>query len=209
MWRDFPVTLAERTGCGALVYSRRGHGQSDRWDEPRSVRFMHDEALATLPRLLERLGVTAPIIVGHSDGGSIGLIYAGAQAGPLLGLILEAPHVFVEDLSVTSITAARTAFEDGDLRTRFQRHHGDNTDGVFRGWNDVWLSAEFRSWNIEDSLAGILVQTLVIQGRDMGMERSHRSRRLPLRLTGPSRRSCSTSASIHPIAIAEPTSSTQ
>ena len=115
---------------------------------------MHYEALATLPRLLERLGVTAPIIVGHSDGGSIGLIYAGAQAGPLLGLILEAPHVFVEDLSVTSITAARTAFEDGDLRTRLKRHHGDNTDGVFRGWNDVWLSAEFRSWNIEDSRGG-------------------------------------------------------
>lgn len=164
MWKEFPSALAERTGCGALVYSRRGHGRSDPWDGPRSVRFMHDEALIGLPHLLETLRVASPLLVGHSDGASVALIYAGAHAGPLRGLLLEAPHVFVEDLSVRSIAAARVAFEQGDLRARLGRHHGTNTEGVFRGWNDVWLSPTFRAWNIEEYLAGIDVPTLVIQG---------------------------------------------
>lgn len=164
MWKAFPSALAARTGCGALVYSRRGHGGSDPWDGPRSSRFMHDEALTVLPRVLEALEVEWPILVGHSDGASIALIYAGAHVAPVRGLLLEAPHVFVEDLSVTSIAAARVAFDNGDLRARLERYHGPNTQAMFRGWNDVWLSPEFRAWTIEDYLPGVEVPMLVIQG---------------------------------------------
>ena len=100
LWKDFPQRLAERTGCGVLVYSRYGHGNSDRLLEKRPVSFMHHEAQVVLPELLNALGIERPILLGHSDGGSIALIYAGSFPASPRALILEAPHVFVEDLSV-------------------------------------------------------------------------------------------------------------
>jgi pimeloyl-ACP methyl ester carboxylesterase len=165
-WRDFPASLADRTGCGALVYSRWGHGRSDPLQLPRPVDFMHDEGLGTLPDLLGAFGIDAPILVGHSGGGSIALIYVSANLGPVRALILEAPHVFVEDLSVASIAEIRTAFETTDLPAQLARHHGPNTEAVFRGWNDVWLSREFRSWDITDCLPRVTCPVLLIQGED-------------------------------------------
>ena len=166
LWRDVPASLAERTGCSALVYSRWGHGRSDGLDGPRATTFMHDEALVALPEVLHKLKVRHPILVGHSDGGSIAIIYAGAQRFPVSALILEAPHVFVEDLSVESITRIKGTFETTDLPRRLARHHGANTETVFRGWNDVWLDPEFRRWNIDASLPAIQCPILVIQGED-------------------------------------------
>jgi pimeloyl-ACP methyl ester carboxylesterase len=163
-WRDFPAAVCARSGCSGLVYSRRGHGRSDPLDGPRAIDFMHAEALDELPQVLSALGIVGPILVGHSDGGSIALIFAGARPGDVRGLILEAPHVFVEDVSVASIARIRTIYETTDLRTRLARHHGENTDTMFRGWNDVWLRPEFRQWNIEEFLRGVTCPVLVIQG---------------------------------------------
>jgi pimeloyl-ACP methyl ester carboxylesterase len=161
LWRDFPARLAAATGRRALVYSRAGHGFSDLPPEPRRRRFMHDEALTVLPALLEQAGVVEPILVGHSDGGSIALIHASAH--PVSGLVLLAPHVFVEDLSVASITEARETFETTDLGERMARYHRD-PEATFRLWNDIWLAPEFRDWNIEDVLATVTAPTLLIQG---------------------------------------------
>jgi pimeloyl-ACP methyl ester carboxylesterase len=164
-WRDFPARVAEATGCGALVYSRAGYGNSDPIELPRPINFMHTEALAALPDVLDAFSIRDAILVGHSDGGSIALIYAGGRRDALLrGLILEAPHVFVEDLSVESIRKAAEDYESGPLRQALARHHGDNVECAFRGWNGVWLAPEFRSWNIEEYLPGINVPVLVIQG---------------------------------------------
>jgi pimeloyl-ACP methyl ester carboxylesterase len=124
---------------------------------------MHHEALTVLPELLEHLGIERPILFGHSDGGSIALIHASKY--PVQGIIALAPHVFVEDLAVASIAAAKVAFETGDLRQRLARHHAD-VDGAFRGWNDIWLDPDFRSWNIENLLSEIDCPILVIQGQD-------------------------------------------
>ena len=168
-WRDFPALVAQDTGWGALVFSRRGYGRSDAVALPRPLSYMHDEALVALPEVLDAAGVRSCVLVGHSDGGSIALVFAGSglpQADRLLGLVLEAPHVFVEDLSVASIAEAKVAYETGDLRARLARHHGDNVDGAFRGWNDAWLHPGFRSWNIEEYLPRVRVPSLVIQGRD-------------------------------------------
>lgn len=165
-WRDVPAALVERTGCGALVYSRLGYGASDRFDEPRPVRFMHDEALVVLPRLLAQLQITRPVLVGHSDGASIAIVYAGARPGPVGPIVLAAPHVFVEDCTRESIARTRQMFETTDLRDRLARFHGLNTDSMVRRWTDAWLSPEFRDWNIEEYLPGIEVPTLVVQGRD-------------------------------------------
>lgn len=164
MWRDFPEKAAQATGCAAVVYSRYGHGRSDVLREARGVDYMHVEALRVLPELLDRLGVGEPVLVGHSDGGSIALIYAGARDA-VLGLVLMAPHVFVEDISVKSIAEARTAFETTDLPQKLARHHADAA-GTFRGWNDIWLHPDFRRWNIEEYLPRVRCPLLAIQGFD-------------------------------------------
>jgi pimeloyl-ACP methyl ester carboxylesterase len=166
-WRDFPARLAEATGLGVLVYSRWGYGQSDPVSLPRPLTYMHDEALASLPEVLEVAGVRRAILLGHSDGGSIALIFAasGLEASErVLGLVLEAPHVFVEDVSVQSIAAAAEAYRTTDLRARLSRQHGDNVDGAFWGWNSAWLDPGFRAWNIEEFLPRVRVPSLVIQG---------------------------------------------
>jgi pimeloyl-ACP methyl ester carboxylesterase len=167
MWRDFPARLAAAIGCGGLVYSRAGYGKSDPVSLPRPVRFMHDEALITLPRVLDELNVSDAILVGHSDGGSIALIYAGSgRAKQVRSLVLEAPHVFVEAISIDSIAKAAESYAHRDLRIQLERHHGSNVDCAFRGWNDVWLDPAFRSWNIEEYLPTIQVPVLLIQGEN-------------------------------------------
>lgn len=164
-WRDFPRQVVDATGCTALVYSRYGYGNSDPLTEPRGVDFMHTEALHALPELFNKLNVEKPILFGHSDGASISLIYAGGTQRPVTGLILMAPHVFVEDVCITSIEAAKHTYETTDLRERLQRHHAD-PDSTFRGWNDVWLNPDFRRWNIEEYLPAIACPILAIQGEN-------------------------------------------
>jgi pimeloyl-ACP methyl ester carboxylesterase len=163
LWRDFPQRLADATGAEAIVYSRLGYGQSDPIRAPRGVSYMHDEALIVLPELLDRLGIERPILFGHSDGGSIALIHAGGSGRDVSGVVVLAPHVMVEDLSVASIAEAKVAYDTADLKTRLARHHAD-VDSAFRGWNDIWLHPEFRAWNIEEYLPRIVAPILAIQG---------------------------------------------
>lgn len=163
-WKDFPSRVAATTGCAVSVYSRYGSGNSDLLDEDRAVTYMHDEALLMLPKLIDQLDIENPILVGHSDGGSIALIYAGSH-DRLRGLILLAPHVFVEDLSVKSIAEAKVKFETTNLPEKLARHHKDPTR-TFWGWNNIWLHPEFRNWNIEEYLPRISCPILAIQGVD-------------------------------------------
>ncbi len=164
-WRDFPARVVQATGCRALLYNRYGYGQSDVLAEPRvGVRFMHEEALVTLPQVLAALQIDAPVLVGHSDGASIALICAGA-GHRLRGLALMAPHVFVEDLCIESIARAKQTFETSDIRERLGKYHRDAVR-TFYLWNDVWLDPEFRRWNIEEYLPGIRAPLLAIQGED-------------------------------------------
>ena len=164
-WRDFPARVSQAAGSSVLVYSRYGHGASDRLAQARRADFMHHEAEIVLPELLERLRIERPILLGHSDGGSIALIYAAMPTTAPRGLILEAPHVFVEEMTVRSIAKIREVYASTDLRTKLARHHA-HVDETFRGWNDIWLNPEFRKWNIEDRLAGVRCPVQVIQGVD-------------------------------------------
>ena len=140
---------------------------------------MHDEALIVLPELLDRLGIERPILFGHSDGGSIALIHAGGSGRDVAGVVVLAPHVMVEDLSVASIAEAKVAYETTDLKARLARHHAD-VDSAFRGWNDIWLHPEFRAWNIEEYLPRIVVPDPGDPGRGRrvrhdGADRPHRA----------------------------------
>ena len=176
MWREFPERLVDKTGCSVLVYSRAGYGKSDPIELPRAVRFMHDEALITLPQVLDAFAIREAILVGHSDGGSIALIHAGGtRDARVRGLILEAPHVFVEEPGLESIRAIAADYRNEDqkgghmkqqLKKRLERYHGANVDETFWGWNNIWLDPAFRAWNIEEYLPQIRVPVLLIQGED-------------------------------------------
>jgi pimeloyl-ACP methyl ester carboxylesterase len=165
MWRDFPARLAAATGCRTLVYSRYGYGQSDVLEEAFRPDFMHREAQEALPELLAALDIENPLLVGHSDGASIALLYAGDRRCQVAGVVAMAPHCFVEDISIRSIEAAKVAFETTDLPAKLAKHHRDVTR-TFYGWNDIWLDPYFRSWNIEDCLPQIQCPILAIQGED-------------------------------------------
>ena len=163
-WRDFPARVAAATGCGALVYDRYGYGQSEVLKEPRrTVRFMHDEALAALPELRSGLGLDEVILVGHSDGASIALIHAGARHR-VRGVVAMAPHVFIEPVCLSSIRQATESFESSDLAARLGRYHRDARK-TFYGWADVWTEDNFERWDIrEEYLRNIRCPVLAIQG---------------------------------------------
>ena len=165
MWRGFPQWVANATGCEAIVYSRTGYGNSSPAALPRNVSFMHEEALEVLPALLAALGVERPILVGHSDGGSIALIHAARARLPVSALILMAPHVMVEPLTKASIQKIRSTYSDSNLPQRLARYHRD-VDAAFWGWNDIWLHPEFAEWSIVSLLSSIRCPILAIQGED-------------------------------------------
>lgn len=165
MWKDFPHRVAHAAGRDVLVYSRAGYGRSSPAALPYGVRYMHDEALVVLPRLLDACGIDRPILLGHSDGASIALIHAGVSGRPVAGLALMAPHVFVEDVSIASIREARVAWRTTDLRERLARYH-DDVDAAFTGWNDIWLDPAFRAFDIAVEVRGVRCPILAIQGED-------------------------------------------
>lgn len=167
LWRDFPVRLCARLGVRGLVYSRFGYGGSTpRPHEERfPVSFMHREATEVLPELLDALGIDRPWLFGHSDGGSIALLAAAHAPERFPGVIVMAPHLFVEEYTIDSIRKARTAYQEGGLRERLARYHRD-VDSAFYGWNDVWLDPAFRAWNIETEIGKIVSPLLAIQGED-------------------------------------------
>jgi pimeloyl-ACP methyl ester carboxylesterase len=167
MWRDFPDRVASATGCGALAYSRMGHGASEPVGGPRPVRFMHDEALEVLPAVIKRFKLEKVVLFGHSDGASIAIVHAGgAHLEAIRALILEAPHVFVEPVCVERIARIAGEYETTRLRQRLAKYHGGNTDAMFKTWTDVWLRPEFRRWNIEEYLPAIEIPVLVVQGEE-------------------------------------------
>lgn len=167
LWRDFPEALSRATGLPALWYSRAGYGRSSGIEWPRPVTYMHHEALAVLPNLLDELGISDVILFGHSNGASISLIYAGCgHADRVRGIIVESPHVFIENVTVESIRDLVDQYEHGNLRSRLARYQGENVDCAFRGFAETWLVPENASWNILDYVRRIQVPTLAIQGRD-------------------------------------------
>jgi len=175
MWRDWPTQLCKRLGCQGLVYSRQGYGQSDAVPHVRGPSgeangqrhgrllpdYMHRAALEVLPALLQALDIERPVLLGHSDGGTIALIHASRFE--VAGCMVMAPHVVVEDMSVKAITAARDAYQNGPLRQRLEPHHA-NVDCAFWQWNEVWLSDSFRAFDIRPELNGISAPLLAIQG---------------------------------------------
>ena len=170
-WRDVPDVLAEATGCRTVVASRRGYGDSSPHPGPWPASFLEDEAATELPALLRALGLDDVILIGHSDGGSIALLFAAAAARAadpvrprVRALVLAAPHVFAEACCVEAIRDLTLAPAENPLHRSLRRLHGDQAADTFSAWTEVWLSSEFRDWNCEAILPSVTCPTLVFQG---------------------------------------------
>ena len=163
LWRDFPARVAKATGRKALVYDRYGYGESEVLKEEKvDVKFMHRGA-EELAEVLEAFRLEKPVLVGHSDGASIALIYSGSN--PVEGLVVLAPHVFIEKFNLESIRKIQATFETTDLPQRFAKYHTDPRK-TFHLWNDAWLDPAFEQWNIEEYLPRIACPVLAIQGEN-------------------------------------------
>lgn len=166
MWRQFPQQLVDAVGCDGLMYDRQGYGLSDALTSKRTVHYLHEYALNELPQVLQHLVAGRPyIVIGHSDGGSIGLLHAAAQPDGLLGLVTLGVHVYVEPETLAGIRAARKAWDAGKL-VGLARYHGDKTEAVFLAWSDTWLAPTFAAWNIEYALPSVACPTLMLQGEN-------------------------------------------
>jgi len=162
LWKDFPLRVAKATGRDIILYSRIGMGKSSPIQENRKLSYMHDEAKIYLPQIIKYFNLPEVILFGHSDGASIALIYAGSGF-KVKSLILEAPHVFVENISIKGIKIAEKAWNNNNLKDKLSKYHED-VEGAFNGWCNVWLSKDFKNWNIEDYLKSITVPIQLIQG---------------------------------------------
>jgi len=165
LWKDFPEALCYATGLPGFVYERQGHGDADPLlAQPRPVGYLEEQAEQVLPRVLAAAGINRFVHIGHSDGGTIALLHAASNPPGLLGAVTEAAHVFVEQITLDGIRAARTAFAEGTLKPRLERWHGANTEGVFWAWNATWLAPAFATWDMQDRLPAIRCPLLVVQG---------------------------------------------
>ena len=165
-WGDFPDALCQASGCEGLIYDRLGYGESSPPRRPWTVHFLHEYALLELPRVLDRLIPDRRYcLIGHSDGGSIGLISAAASDPLLRGLIVEAPHVFVEPETIAGVNGAVAAWDNDGLRG-LARYHGEGAERLFRAWSETWRSSWFRAWSIEYLLPSVAVPVLAIQGTE-------------------------------------------
>ncbi|MCZ2146539.1 MAG: alpha/beta hydrolase [Bryobacterales bacterium] len=165
LWRDFPARLVQATECPALIYDRLGHGRSPPLPQPRTPRYLYDEAQA-LHHLLHTEKTPDFVLVGHSDGASIALLYAALpNAPPPRAIISEAAHLFVEDITRAGIRDAVDAYGQG-LRERLVRHHGTKTDTLFWNWAGVWLAPSFDAFDIREQARRVCCPVFALQGSE-------------------------------------------
>jgi pimeloyl-ACP methyl ester carboxylesterase len=166
-WKDFPAELCEKVGCRGFLYDRIGYGKSDAPRQPRGMDYLHKEAEAMLPEVLAKAELEDVILIGHSDGGTIALLYASKYPQKVKGVITEAAHVFVEDITLKGIEESLAVFrEDQELKDKFVKYQGEHGEQILHDWRNIWLSYDFRNWNIENILPDIRCPILVIQGED-------------------------------------------
>ncbi len=164
LWRDFPAALCNSTECNMVVYDRLGYGLSAPMAGPERTNHYMEEEADTLLDLLSALQIEQPILFGHSDGASIALIAAGKYPEAFSGVIAEAGHVFVEEITLNGIKEAVVQYNTTDLPAKLEKYHGTKTETLFRAWTETWLSETFSTWNIEHFLSSIICPVLVIQG---------------------------------------------
>jgi pimeloyl-ACP methyl ester carboxylesterase len=165
-WKEFPEGLCEELKVNGVIYERQGHGASSPLDKPRTSRYLHDYAYHELYEFLKCIAPSKRIfLVGHSDGGSIALLYASKFPDNIIGVVTLAAHVINEPETRAGIPPAIQAFENGKLNGLF-KYHGVKTKTLFDAWSVTWLSESFKGWNICEELRSIQCPVLAIQGTE-------------------------------------------
>ncbi len=171
-WRDIPADVAARTGRSVLAYDRPGHGRSKPVPNgPWPADWLHIEAdrlerLLTVLQTESEIEIHNPLLVGHSDGGSIALLYAAADRRanpPLRGVITLAAHSWVEPSCYDAIVGMRE--NPTPIVAGLARNH-EHPAAVFEAWSGVWVSDGFRPWDVRPNLHTIDCPTLIAQGRN-------------------------------------------
>lgn len=166
LWKGYPALLCEALQCNGVVYDRMGHGLSSPFNKKREHNYLEIEAVVYLRGLIEELGLEKPILVGHSDGGTIALIYAAHYPDQVRGIITEAAHIYVEDVGSGSMQRAIHQFEHTIFKEKLAKYHGEKTEALFYAWVDTWTSASFSTWNIKEQLDAINCPALILQGAE-------------------------------------------
>ena len=164
--RDFPQHLAERCGMNVLVYSRLGHGQSEGPPSSRSRDYYKQQSLEVLPAILAHFAIERPVLLGHSEGAAIALIYAAQSASNpenARALVLESPILHAEPAALAGVAMAEEALRTTDCRDKLARHHRD-PDAVFHAWLSIRESDSLLSLPLQQHLPPLRCPVLVIQG---------------------------------------------
>jgi pimeloyl-ACP methyl ester carboxylesterase len=186
-WKDFPAVLAAASGCALLVYSRQGHGNSSPAPQPRRLDYLSVGCPDELGAVLDACGLERVVLVGHSDGASIALAYAGRNDPRVCGVVAMAPHVLVEEVTLAGVRHAAEHFRAGDVLERLRAYHGANLEGVFAGWVDSWLHPDFAGWTLDAELTRIGVPLLAFQGCDDQYASAAQLERIAARVSAPCR----------------------
>jgi len=166
-WRNFPELLSNITKCPALVYDRYGYGKSEAIEGIRTSAYMPDEAFVVLPQLLEKLKILEKVIlIGHSDGGTIALLFASRFTEKVAAVITEADHVLSETITLNGVRKVVEEYKSGGLKKLLSKFHDKKTDAMFYAWSNYWLNEEQKNWHIKDELPAIIAPVLIIQGKD-------------------------------------------
>jgi len=127
---------------------------------------LHEEA-DFLYEFLTELQIDVPVILfGHSDGGTIALLYASKYPQSVDYVVTEAHHVLIEKQSLEGINSVVKAYEKGRLKPALQRFHGDKVDKMFYGWANTWLNKGTDKYFLYDELKKITCPVLAIQGEN-------------------------------------------
>lgn len=164
-WRDFPERLCEATGLSGLLYDRRGHGRSSPFSARKNGHFLEEEATVFLPKLLQEEGIEKPVLIGHSDGATIALLFEAhfQQAAAIVNL---AGHICNEEKTRQGIQEQAKILARPEMGEKLRRHHGTKADQLVEDWMRIWTAPGFSDWNISELLPRIQCPVLVVQGEE-------------------------------------------
>ncbi len=167
-WKNFPLLMSTELNLAAFMYDRYGYGNSQQITEAREVDYLEKEAAEFMPELFKKTGLDnyKKIIFGHSDGGSIAIVYASLHPKDTFAIITEAAHVFIDEITEKGLQEAYNLYYNSDFREKLRKYHGDNTESMAEAWLSLWLQPEMLKWNIEHYIPGITCPVLAIQGTE-------------------------------------------
>ncbi len=148
-----------------LANDRWGYGRSSRRDGFEPGYLWQDTADTTA--WLDGLGLGPLHVVGHSDGGSAGLLLAITRPDLVRSLVTVAAHTHSEPRTVAGLQRLQHLVRTSPgYRAALDRHLGPGGAAMAEVWYDHWLDASRVTLDIRAEIGRVRCPTLVIQGED-------------------------------------------